>query len=296
MRIFYGLLCSSLCRCSKIVNAQSTHSIDNNVMSDNNQTENKPLNDKYLDTPLEKTVPERISLDYIGKVSSPYKEKFAIPRQPGLVSAAKGSITLIGDANTPDIVRGLEAFSHLWVIFVFHATQAQGWKSLVRPPRLGGNKKIGALATRSTYRPNPIGMSLVKLDHIEIISTAEKKNVTLNISGHDLLDGTPIIDLKPYIPYSDANIDAVASYAQFAPKKEISVTFSHLATLALQKLDKTYPELKIFITQILEQDPRPAYKQKKHDDKVYGMSLYNLNIQWQLTSLSSITVINIEKT
>lgn len=239
---------------------------------------------------------ESISLNYIGKVSSPYKEKFAIPRQPGLVSAAKGSITLLGDVNTPDIVRGLEEFSHLWVIFVFHATQEQGWNPLVRPPRLGGNKKIGALATRSTFRPNPIGMSLVKLDNIEIIEDAEKKNITLNISGHDLLDGTPIIDLKPYIPYSDTNIDAIASYAQLAPEQGITITFSDLAKLTLQKLDKTYPELKRFITQILEQDPRPAYKQKNHDDKVYGMSLYNLNVQWQFTSLSAITVINICKT
>ena len=108
-------------------------------------------------------MPNSIALNYIGKVSSPYKEKFAIPRQPGLVSAAKGSITLLGDANTPELVRGLEAFSHIWVIFIFHGTQEQGWKPLVRPPRLGGNTKIGALATRSTFRPNPVGMSVVKL-------------------------------------------------------------------------------------------------------------------------------------
>lgn len=250
-------------------------------MSENSPTENKTVNNS-------------ISLNYIGKVSSPYKEKFAIPRQPGLVSAATGSITLLGDANTPNIIRGLEAFSHLWVIFVFHATQAQGWNSLVRPPRLGGNKKIGAFATRSTFRPNPIGMSLVKLDNIEMVECAEQKNVTLNISGHDLLDGTPVVDLKPYIPYSDANVDAIASYAQFAPKQEITVNFSSNAALTIQKLNTSYPQLKLFITQVLEQDPRPAYKQKKQDDKVYGMSLYNFNVKWKLTSLSNIIVINIE--
>ena len=145
-------------------------------------------------------MPNSIALNYIGKVSSPYKEKFAIPRQPGLVSAAKGSITLLGDANTPELVRGLEAFSHIWVIFIFHGTQEQGWKPLVRPPRLGGNAKLGALATRSTFRPNPLGMSVVKLDSIDVITNKDcpkkSKNVVLNISGLDLLDGTPVIDIN----------------------------------------------------------------------------------------------------
>jgi len=240
---------------------------------------------------------DNISLNFIGKVNSPYKEKFAIPRQPGLVSAAKGQILLTGDANTPEIVRGLEAFSHVWVLFVFHATQEQGWNPLVRPPRLGGNKKIGTLATRSTFRPNPIGMSLVKLDDVNISTNPkhkEQKTVTLNISEHDLLDGTPVVDIKPYIPYSDAKVNATASYAQEAPEHVMQVTYSDLAILALQKIDKAYPDLKRFITQVLQQDPRPAYKKEKQDDKVYGMSLYHFNIQWQCTSLTNINVINIE--
>lgn len=238
---------------------------------------------------------DNISLNFIGKVSSPYKEKFAIPRQPGLVSAAKGSIHLLNDVNTIDIVRGLEAFSHIWVIFVFHATQDKGWNPLVRPPRLGGNKKIGALATRSTFRPNPIGMSLVKLENINIITHNNKKQVTINISGHDLLNETPVLDIKPYIPYSDANTDAMASYAQCAPDSSINVNFSNKAKLTLQSSEKTYPDLTNFITQILEQDPRPAYKQQSEDNKVYGMSLYDLNIQWRMTSRSSIEVLNIER-
>lgn len=240
---------------------------------------------------------QSISLNYIGRVSSPYKEKFAIPRQPGLVSAAKGSIMLLGDANTIELVRGLEAFSHIWVIFVFHGTQDQGWKPLVRPPRLGGNAKIGALASRSTFRPNPVGMSVVKLDSIEVVNslenTTQAKSVILNISGLDLLDGTPVIDIKPYIPYSDAIVDAQASYAQATPEKTISIRFNDEATHSLKRLNKTYPELEAFIRQILEQDPRPAYKKNKKDDKVYGMALYNLNIQWQFVSLYEISVINI---
>jgi len=267
-------------------------------------------------------MPQNISLSYIGKVSSPYKEKFAIPRQPGLVSAAKGKITLLGEANMPNIVRGLEQFSHIWVLFVFHGTQQHGWDPLVRPPRLGGNKKIGVLATRSTFRPNPIGMSVVKLDSICIDDKRKNKDsrsVTLNISGLDLLDQTPVIDIKPYIPYADAHINAQASYAQHIPEYDIAVSFSDFALLMLQKLEalntyqsnskstslhdknavttvppNNYVELKLLITQILEQDPRPAYKKNKPDAKIYGMSIYNLNIQWQFSALDHINVISID--
>ena len=167
----------------------------------------------------------KVEFNYIGQVHSPYKEKFAIPRQPGLVSAAKGTITLTGDANNPELIRELAEFSHIWVLFVFHGTQEQGWKPLVRPPRLGGNKKIGVLATRSTFRPNPIGMSVVKLESIAI----EEKQVILHISGIDLLDQTPIIDIKPYVPYSDSLPTAQAGFAQSPPEISLSVTFSDMA-------------------------------------------------------------------
>lgn len=235
---------------------------------------------------------EQIALNIIGKISSPYKEKFAIPRQPGLVSAAKGTITLLDKANNRDLVKGLEQFSHLWLIFVFHDTQAQGWKPLVRPPRLGGNKKLGVLATRSTFRPNPIGMSVVKLESIACINN----QVTIYISGLDLLDSTPILDIKPYIPYSDALTNAHAGFAQLAPESQLSITFSLPAKISLQKLTLAYPELEQFIIQVLEQDPRPAYKQDKPDDKVYGMLLYDLNIQWQMTSLKQVLVLSLSNT
>ena len=237
---------------------------------------------------------DEISINFIGRVNSPYKEKFAIPRQPGLVDSAKGSIHLINNANNSDLVRGLSEFSHIWVIFVFHETQDKGWSPLVRPPRLGGNKKIGVLATRSTFRPNPIGMSLVKLDNIGVTQLKGKQHVTLNISGLDLLDKTPVIDIKPYIPYSDANINATAGYAQLSPEANINVTFSTKARLAIQNIEADYPDLTRFIKQVLEQDPRPAYKQQKEDDKIYGMSLYDLNIQWRMTSLSSIEVMTVK--
>ena len=221
-----------------------------------------------------------ITLNYIGRVNSPYKEKFAIPRQPGLVSAARGSITLLSTANNQDLVRGIEQFSHLWLIFVFHGTQQQGWKPLVRPPRLGGNKKIGVLATRSTFRPNPVGMSVVKLEGVEFTH----KQLLIHISGLDLLDQTPILDIKPYIPYSDNIDNAHAGFAQYEPETFLNVVFSQQAKIDINKFQKKYIDLSIFIEQVLSQDPRPAYKKKQVDEKIYGMSLYDLNILWRMSS------------
>lgn len=230
-----------------------------------------------------------VHFDIIGKVTSPYKEKFAIPRQPGLVSAAKGKITLIENYNNEELIRGLEQFSHIWVLFVFHATQEQGWKPLVRPPRLGGNKKIGTLATRSTFRPNPIGMSAVQLEKIE-----HNTNIELYISGIDLLDQTPVIDIKPYIPYSDVITHANAGYAQRSPIEQLAVIFSESAKIDLQKAQISEPNIKTLISQILAQDPRPAYKQNTKDEKTYGIRLYHFNIKWYLCAMNTIEVTEIK--
>jgi tRNA-Thr(GGU) m(6)t(6)A37 methyltransferase TsaA len=231
----------------------------------------------------------------IAVIESPYQEKFAIPRQPNLVSAAKGKVILVGEANNSELVRDLAQFSHIWLLFIFHGTQTQGWKPLVKPPRLGGNKKTGVLATRSTFRPNPIGMSVVKLDKVSI----ENKQTILYISGLDLLDGTPIVDIKPYLPYSDAITDANAGFAQTEPQTALSVSFTKQAQKDAERLvnmlDKKYSDLTLLIEQVLKQDPRPAYKQGKEDDKVYGMRLYDLNIQWELTNLVNIKVISINQ-
>jgi tRNA-Thr(GGU) m(6)t(6)A37 methyltransferase TsaA len=232
-----------------------------------------------------------ITLSPIGIVNSPYKEKFAIPRQPGLVDAAKGTIELLGMANDINSVRGLNQFSHIWLLFIFHGTQEHGWKTLVRPPRLGGNKKIGVLATRSTFRPNPLGMSVVKLDEIEVSA----QNVILHISGIDLLDKTPIVDIKPYIPYSDSLPNANAGFVQNLPHKDLSVKFSIQAQQELTKFKNEIPELTVLIEQVLAQDPRPAYKKNKADNKTYGMSLYDVNIQWIMLDFETIEVIQISK-
>ncbi|STQ14046.1 protein YaeB [Enterobacter cloacae] len=142
--------------------------------------------------------------EQIGVIRSPYKEKFAVPRQPGLVTSGSGELHLIAPYNQADAVRGLEAFSHLWVVFVFHQTMDGGWRPTVRPPRLGGNARMGVFATRSTFRPNPIGMSLVELKGIR----CQKDQVILELGSLDLVDGTPVIDIKPYLPFAEALPDA----------------------------------------------------------------------------------------
>lgn len=244
---------------------------------------------KTCDTPQEV---QSFKFDAIGLIESPYQEKFAIPRQPNLVSAAKGKVILTGAANNIELVRDIEQFSHLWLLFVFHGTQAQGWKPLVRPPRLGGNVKTGVLATRSTFRPNPIGMSVVKLDKV----TTTNKQTILHISGLDLLNGTPIVDIKPYVPYSDVITDAKAGFAQQQPDAGLSVVFTEQAQADVKQHQQHDTDLALLIEQILKQDPRPAYKQGKVDDKVYGMSLYDLNITWQVKALKQVEVLNISKT
>ena len=145
----------------------------------------------------------------IGYVHSPYKEKFGIPRQPGLVTAAQATLRLVAPFDQPESVRGLEGFSHVWLIFVFHGTAAQGWKPTVRPPRLGGNARLGVFATRSTFRPNPIGLSVAQIVDID----AQHGQVSLTLSGCDLLDGTPILDIKPYLAYADALHQARSGFA-----------------------------------------------------------------------------------
>lgn len=171
--------------------------------------------------------------EQIGVIRSPYKEKFAVPRQPGLVIHGSGELHLVAPYNQADAVRGLEAFSHLWVVFVFHQTMEGGWRPTVRPPRLGGNARMGVFATRSTFRPNPIGMSLVELKGIR----CQKDQVILELGSLDLVDGTPVIDIKPYLPFAEALPDARASYAQDAPQADMPVHFTSEITTQISELE-----------------------------------------------------------
>lgn len=215
-------------------------------------------------------------MEIIGTVHSPYKEKFAIPRQPGLVGEARGRIELLPPFHHSDAVRGLDQFSHIWVLFLFHKTQDQRWKPLVRPPRLGGNNKVGVFASRSTFRPNSIGLSVVKLEGV----TQVANKAYLEISALDMLDQTPVVDIKPYIPYADSLPEASAGFADHSPPGTMTVAFSDTACRRLQQLAGEYPQLKGFIRNVLAQDPRPAYKNRNSERQLYGMRLYDFNITW----------------
>ncbi|EPI2800788.1 tRNA (N6-threonylcarbamoyladenosine(37)-N6)-methyltransferase TrmO [Citrobacter koseri] len=217
--------------------------------------------------------------EQIGVIRSPYKEKFAIPRQPGLVKSADGELHLVAPYNQADAVRGLEAFSHLWVIFVFHQTMAGGWRPTVRPPRLGGNARMGVFATRSTFRPNPVGMSLVELKEI----VCQKEKVILTLGSLDLVDGTPVIDIKPYLPFAESLPGATASYAQQAPVAEMHVSFTADIDQQLSRLEQRYPQLKTFIGEVLAQDPRPAYRKGEETGKTYAVWLHDFNVRWRVT-------------
>ena len=217
----------------------------------------------------------KTTIEPIGVLSSPFKQKFSIPRQPRLAPAAKGIIQLNEGYNSPEMVRDLDTFSHLWLVFGFHENNDKGWQPLVRPPRLGGNKKTGVLATRSTFRPNGLGLSAVKFEGVII----KGNTASIEVSGIDLLDGTPIYDIKPYISYSDV-IDADCGFAPDAPSLK-TVNFSKSAAHFISE-HNVPNEFESLIQQILAQDPRPAYKQQKADDKVYRVELYNFDVHWQV--------------
>lgn len=229
------------------------------------------------------------SITPIGCIHSPFAEKFAVPRQPGIATAARAEIELYSGFDGAS-VRGLESFSHIWVVFLFHENLAKGWQSLVRPPRLGGNEKVGVFASRSTFRPNGLGMSVV-----ELLEVQQHNNCTrIIVRGGDWVNGTPVVDIKPYLPYADAIPDARGGYAAAAPASHLDVIFTAEARAELSELAPDYNDLEMLIRQVLQQDPRPAYKRHKASDQVYGMQLYDLNIQWRVANEQNI-VLNITK-
>lgn len=201
----------------------------------------------------------------IGHLATPFADKFGIPRQPSLAPHATGTLKLLPPYNRAEAVRGLEAFSHVWLTFVFHQS-AESWKPTVRPPRLGGNTRIGVFASRSPFRPNPIGLSLVELVKIDTES-----GVTLTFKGIDLVNGTPILDIKPYIPYAESLPAARGGFATEAPP-ELAVVFSPQAESQLK------PGLRELIEDVLKQDPRPAYADDAN--RIYGVRLYQYDVKW----------------
>ncbi|QNS15382.1 tRNA (N6-threonylcarbamoyladenosine(37)-N6)-methyltransferase TrmO [Mannheimia bovis] len=235
-----------------------------------------------------------IELNPIGFVQSPYDEKFSVPRQPNLVAEGKGILRLVPPYNSPDAVRGLEQFSHIWLIFQFHHIPERDWHATVRPPRLGGNERVGVFASRATHRPNSLGLSKVRLEEVVV----ENGDVYLKLGSVDLVNGTPILDIKPYIAYADSEPEAVSGFAQEKPEQKLSVVFSEEAQQAVefcQNFAKFGIEQPLtFIRDVIAQDPRPAYQQGKVSDRIYGMNLAGYNIRWKIEQGEQVLVLSIE--
>lgn len=212
----------------------------------------------------------------IGIVHSCFTEKFGIPRQPGMVASATARLELLPPFNRQEMVRGLEQFSHIWVHFCFHETVAEGWKPTVRPPWLGGQKRVGVFATRSPHRPNHLGLSAVRLEAI----VWEKGRLFLEISGIDFLDQTPVFDIKPYIPYSDCIPSASCGYAH-GEQPVVDIVFSADAEIfCTEYLAKHGRNIRQLIEDLIRHDPRPASQKKNR--KNFGMLLWNVNVRWSV--------------
>ncbi|HCP57158.1 MAG TPA: tRNA (N6-threonylcarbamoyladenosine(37)-N6)-methyltransferase TrmO [Pseudomonas sp.] len=224
------------------------------------------------------------SVSPIGFVRSCFKEKFAIPRQPQLAPAARGVLELVAPFDQPEAIQGLEQVSHVWLLFVFHQALEDKPRLKVRPPRLGGNQSMGVFATRATHRPNGIGQSVVALEKIE--------PGKLWLSGIDLLDGTPVLDIKPYVPYADQVPGAFNHMAAAAPSL-LPVSWSQpaleQAQLHAQRLSEPLVAL---IEQCLAQDPRPAY-QTPEPERRYGAKFWDLDVHWHYPTPAEIRVLDV---
>lgn len=210
----------------------------------------------------------------IATVRSCFGGKFAVPRQPGLCPSAWGRLVFHEAYRSPEAVRGIEGFSHLWLIFGFHETVEQGWKPTVRPPRLGGNQRIGVFASRSTFRPNGLGLSLVKLEGVD---TASQDGPVLLLGGLDLLDGTPVYDVKPYLPYAEAVEDAAGGFAVEAIKR-LPVEVDPGAAGDFGRLSE---RARAVVMETLSLDPRPAI-QTADPERVFGASLCGCNVRFTI--------------
>lgn len=228
------------------------------------------------------------TLQTIAIAHTPFTQKFAIPRQAGLVDLPS-KIELLAPYNHLEAVNGLEQISHLWLSFIFHQHADKAAALQVRPPRLGGNKKIGVFATRSSFRPNCLGQSLVKLLSIE----QSQQGLFLHVNGLDVLNGTPIVDIKPYLPYADCLPDAVNAIAPQAPTPRLMVQWQApaLAQLVSAFSDDTFLWQQR-IEQLIALDPRPAYKQQQAQGN-YVMRLYQWDIHWQMCSAENAEITQI---
>lgn len=224
-------------------------------------------------------IPNFLNINPIGFIKSPFKEKFGIPRQPGIVKSAIFEIDFFEPFDREEAFRGIEGFSHIWILFIFNEIKRNEWKPTVRPPREGGNKRLGVFATRSPYRPNPIGISAVKNEGWKLFEGKKK----LLVSGGDFLHNTPIIDIKPYIPYTDSIQDAFGGFASGSPLANLEVLFSREAEEKCSLISwNGKGTFRHFLTEILSQDPRPAYHASKNIKKEYAIRVCGFNVLWEV--------------
>lgn len=231
-----------------------------------------------------------LTLQPVAVAHTPYNEKFSVPRQPDLVQDGHGIIELLPPYDQAEAVRGLEQFSHLWLIFQFDRIAANKWQPTVRPPRLGGNQRIGVFASRATHRPNPLGLSKVQLKAVDL----SQGKVRLQVGSIDLVNQTPIFDIKPYVAYADNQADARSGFAQNKPNTALDVHFLPEVLKSLQQYQQTYPNLQRFIHQLIVQDPRPAYQQQQCGERLYGMSIWQFNIRFRFPQLGVAEVVEIQ--
>ena len=223
-----------------------------------------------------------ISMDVIAVMHSDFPTKSGIPRQSGLAEALQSTIVFEPAYRNPEALRGIEGFSHLWILWQFSQAVRQDWSPTVRPPRLGGNTRMGVFATRSPFRPNAIGLSCVRLLSVE---HTQDMGTVLHIGGADLMDGTPILDIKPYIPYCDAHPEAMGGFTQDAGDYLLEVDFP-------ENLKQRLPaEKQEAICQVLSHDPRPSYQ--KDSDRVYGLSFAGHDIRFTVKD-TVLTVVDVQ--
>ena len=221
-------------------------------------------------------------MDVIAVMHSDFPTKFGIPRQSGLAEALQSTIVFEPAYRNPEALRGIEGFSHLWILWQFSQAVRQDWSPTVRPPRLGGNTRMGVFATRSPFRPNAIGLSCVRLLSVE---HTQDMGTVLHIGGADLMDGTPILDIKPYIPYCDAHPEAMGGFTQDAGDFILEVDFP-------ENLKQRLPaEKQEAIYQVLSHDPRPSYQ--KDSDRVYGLSFAGHDIRFTVKD-KVLTVVDVQ--
>ena len=223
-----------------------------------------------------------LTLRPIAHIKTDFDEKFGIPRQSGRAPSLTAEIVFEPEFRNPDALREIESFSHLWLIFDFSLSHRDGWCATVRPPRLGGNTRVGVFASRSPFRPNPLGLSCVQLLGVE---KRENEGCVLLVSGADLVNGTPIYDIKPYLPFADCQPDAVGGYASAHEQDGLQVNFPS------ELLEKIPTEKRAGLYECLADDPRPSYQDEP--DRVYGMAFAGLEIKFRVEK-GILTVLDVE--